>query len=82
MDALVVLTLGVDDIDGLSLIDEDTTVTDLTTHLTIEGGIVEHKLIELVLLLCHLAVTQDMALIFRIVVTYKLLLALGNLHPI
>ena len=82
MDALVVLTLGIDDIDGLSLIDEDTTVTNLTTHLTIEWGIVEHKLIELVLLLCHLAIAQDMALIFRIVITHELLLALSDFHPV
>ena len=82
MDTLVVLTLGVNDIDGLSFIDENTTVTDLTTHLTIKRGIVEHKLIELVLLLCHLAIAQDMALIFRIVITHELLLALSDFHPV
>ena len=42
MHRLVVLTLGVDNIDGLSLVADDATVTYLTTHLTIERCIVEH----------------------------------------
>ena len=75
MYALVVLTLGVDDIDCLIFANEYTLVTYLTTHLTIERSIVEYKFIETVLLLSHLAVAEDMALVFCIVVTNKLLFA-------
>ena len=82
MDALVVLSFSVDDIDGLGLVAEYTAVTDLSTHLAIERGIIEHELIELVLLLRHLAVAQDMTLIFGIVVTDELLLTLSQLHPV
>ena len=82
MYRLVVLALRVDDVDGLGLIADDAAVTDLSTHLTIERGIIEHELIELVLLLRHLAVAQDMTLIFGIVVTDELLLALSQLHPV
>ena len=82
VDRLVVLTLGVDDLDGLSLVAEDTTVTYLTTHLAIEGGIIEHELIELILLLRHLTITEDMTIVFRIVVAHELLLTLGKFHPV
>ena len=51
MYCLVVLTLRVDDVNGLCLVADDTTVTNLSTHLTIEWGIVEYELIELILLL-------------------------------
>ena len=82
MYRLVVLTLGVDDLDGLGLIADDATVTHLTTHLAIERRIVEHKFIELVLLLRHLAIAQDMTLIFSIVVAHELLLALSQFRPV
>ena len=77
MDALVVLTLGVDDVDGLILVDEHAAVTYLTAHLTVERGVVEHELVELILLLCHLAVAQNVAAVLRVVVAYELLLLLG-----
>ena len=82
MYALTVLTLGVDDVDGLGLVADNTAITYLTTHLTIEWSIVEYQLIELVLLLSHLAVTHDVALIFSIVVAHELLLTLGKLYPV
>ena len=75
--ALTVLALGIDNVDGLGLIAEYTTVTYLTTHLTIEWGIVENQLIELVLLLGYLAVTHNMALVFCMVVANELLFALS-----
>ena len=73
--ALTVLALGIDNVDGLGLIAEYTTVTYLTTHLTIEWGIVENQLIELVLLLGYLAVADDVALVFCIIVAYEDLLS-------
>ena len=75
MYALVVLTLGIDDIDCLIFANEYTLVTYLTTHLTIERCEIEYKLIETVLFLSHLTVAEDMALVFCIVVTNKLLFA-------
>ena len=61
VDALVVLALGVDNLDGLILANEYTLVANLSTHLTIEWSVVEYQLIEGVLLLSHLAVAQDVA---------------------
>ena len=82
MYRLVVFTLGVDNLNGLSLIDKHTTITDLSAHLTIERGVIEHHLIELILLLRHLAVTENMTLIFGIVITHKLLLACSEFRPV
>ena len=80
--ALVVLALGVDDVDGFVLVAEHTAVAYLTTHLTIERRGVEHELVELVLLLGHLAVTQDVTVVLRIVIAYKLLFALNQFCPV
>ena len=73
MHALVVLTFGVDDLDGLRLIAKYTAVAYLSTHLTIKWSIVEDELIELVLLLGNLAVAQDMTVVFSEVVAHELL---------
>ena len=77
MHALVVLALGVKDLNGLGLIDQHAAVAYLSTHLAIERGVVQHELIVLVLLLRHLAVAQDAALILRIVVAHELLFCLS-----
>ena len=82
MYALIVLTLGIDDINSFVLANKYTLVTYLTTHLTIERSIVEYKFIETVLLLSHLAVTEDVALIFCVVVTNKLLFAFTQYFPV
>ena len=82
MDALVVLALSVDNLDGLILANEYTLVANLSTHLTIEWSVVEYQLIERVLLLSHLAVAQDVALIFCIVVTNEVLVAFLQNLPV
>ena len=64
MYRLAVLALRVDNLDGLVLRDEHTLVANLSTHLTIEWGGRQHDLIELVLLLCHLTIAQNLALVF------------------
>ena len=79
VDALSVLTLGIDDFDGLVLVAKHTAVSYLTTHLSVERGIVEHQLVELVLLLCHLAVAQDVAVVFGVVIAHELLLDRGRI---
>ena len=80
--ALVVLALGVGDLDGLVLAHQHATVAYLTANLAIEGGVVEHQLVVGGLLLGHLAVAQDVAAVFGEVVAHKLLLALAQLHPV
>ena len=82
MYALVVLALGVDDVDGLVLRYQGALVAHLATHLAVERRMVEHHLVECVLLLCDLAVAQDVALILGVVVTHELLFAILDLHPV
>ena len=82
MNALVVLALGVDDLDGLIGEDELTLVAYLTTHLSVERSLVEDDLIEHVLLLCHLTVTEDMCIAVVGVVADELLLALMHVDPV
>ena len=82
MYALVVLTLGVDDGDGLVLAYEHTLVAYLSSHLAIEGCVVEHQLIEGALLLSYLTIAQYVTFVFGEVVAYKLLLACTELHPV
>src|SRR5574344_633727 len=66
-----VLTFGVDDIDGLKFAADNTAVAYLTTHLTIEWGVIENDLIVTVFLLCHLTVTENVAVVLVTVVTHK-----------
>ena len=82
MYALVVFALGIDDVDGLVLVAEYTAITNLSTHLTIEWCGVEHELVELVLLLGDLAITQDVAVVFGVVVAYELLFTSLQLRPV
>src|SRR5574344_2302217 len=82
MDALIVLALSVDDVDGFVFADNRPLIAYLTTHLTIERCVVEYKLIECVLLLSYLTVAHDMTLIFCIIVTYKLLFTLLEFYPV
>ena len=56
MYALVVLALGVDNLDSLVLAYKDTAVSHLSSHLAIERSVVEHQFVEALLLLCHLAI--------------------------
>ena len=82
MHGLIVLALGVDDIDGLGLVADHATITDLSTHFTIKRRIVKHQFIELVLLLGYLTVAKDMTFIFCIVVANKLLFTSYQIYPI
>ncbi len=82
MNSLAVLAFGVDNLDGLVLRDEHTLITNLSTHLAIEWCGRQHDFVELILLLRHLAVAQNLALIFRVVVAYELLFASLQLYPV
>ena len=82
MDALVVLALGVDNLDSLILANEYTLVANLSTHFAIERSVVEYQLIEGVLLLSYLAIAKDVALIFCIVITNEVLVAFLQYFPV
>ena len=82
MNRLVILSFRIDDINSLCFIADDTAITNLSTHLSIKWRVVEYKLIELILLLPHFAITQDMTFIFGIVVAHELLFTLGKFHPV
>ena len=82
MNRLAVLALCVGDGDSLVLADEHAGVAHLTTHLAVERSIVKHDFVICVLLLRNLAVTQDVTLIFCVVIAYELLLALADVHPV
>ena len=80
--ALSVLALRVEDIDCLVAVDEHAGVAHLSAHLTVERCVVEHQLVERLLLLSDLAVAHDAALVFSVVVAYELLLALFYDFPV
>ena len=82
MYALVVFTLSIDDVDSFVLANEYTLIAYLTTHLTIERSMIEYKFIEAVLLLCHLTITKNVAFVFCIVITNKLLFAFTQDFPV
>ena len=78
----VVLTLGVDHLDPLILIDQPTGIAYLTTHLRIERSLVEHHLIQHLVLLFHLTVAQDLRVTLKQVVAHELALARFQVYPI
>ena len=78
----VVLTLGVDNLNLLVTIDEPSLVAHLTTHLGIEWSGGEHHLVELVLLLHHMAVAQYLGLTLGEVVAHKLCDPFLQLYPV
>ena len=82
VDRQVVLFLGVENLDGLEFADQYTGVAYLTSTLGIERGLVEHNLVERLVLLLHLAVTQDGGLVFGIVIAYKLGGTLAERNPV
>ena len=79
---LSVLALCVSDCNGLVLADEHAGIAYLTAHLAVERRIVEHELEVCILLLCHLAIAQDVALVFGEVVAYELLFAFAQDNPV
>ena len=82
VDRLTILALCVGDGYGFVLAYEHAVVAYLSAHLAIEWGVVQHKLVVGVLLLCYLAVAQDVTLVLGEVVAYKLLLALAQYYPV
>ena len=79
---LVILTLGVDNLNGLVLVDKHALIAYLSTHLAIERCIVEHEFVVGVLLLGDFAIAQDVAGVLGKVVADELLFAHGQFHPV
>ena len=82
VDALVVLALGVEDVDGLFFIDEHPAVAYLSAHLSVERGVVEHELVVAALLLGDLSVAQDATFVLGVVVAYEGLFTLVQHGPV
>ena len=82
VDAEVVLFLHIEHVDRFVFIDEHTLVTHFTTHFCIERSRVEYHFVSSALLCLHLAVFQDVASIFCIVIAYELALTFSKNHPV
>ena len=82
VNALVVLSLRIHNVDGLVFAYQDSLVANLSTHLAIEWRMVQHQFKESILLLGNLSVTQNVAFVFGVVVADKLLFALAQYHPV
>ncbi len=82
MHCEVVLTFGIHHLDTLALGSEPTRVAYLSTHLCVERRAVQHYLIEFLVLLFYLAVTQDGGFAFEKVVADKLRFAFAYYHPV
>ena len=78
----VVLTLGVDNLDGLITSSERALVTNLATHFSVERRAAEYNLVELGVFLLHLAITQNLCVTLGQVITHKLGNTLLQLHPV
>ena len=82
MDRQVVLALGVDHLDLFVVEDQPAGIAHLATHLGIEGSLVEHHLIEHLVLLLHLAIAQDFSVALKQVVAHELAFTLFQVHPV
>ena len=78
----VVLAFGIFNGYHFFSVGECTAIAYLTTHLGIEGSTVENDLIELLIFLFHLAVTQNLGIALCEVVAYKLGLAFAQCYPV
>ena len=82
VNALVVLTFGVYHVHRLVLAHQDTLVAYLSSHLSIEGCEVQDDLVKTIFFLGYLAILQDVAFVFSIIVAHKLLFALSYFYPV
>ena len=78
----VVFPFGVNDFYGFVFRTKYTTVAHLSAHFGIERCIVEYDLIERLFLLCHLAVAEDVAFVFRVVPTFELGFSFPHYDPV
>ncbi len=71
VDGQVVFLLGVYYFDGFELVHQYTGITYLTAAFSVEWSLVQHNLIQGLVLLLHLAVAQNGCFIFRIVISHE-----------
>ena len=82
VDGQVVFALCIKDFHPHIFGFQHTAVSHLTTHFGVEGSNVEYQLVIGLLLLLHAAVTQDAAIVFRLIPAHELRFALGEHHPV
>ena len=82
MNRQVVLTLRIKHDNLLIAIDQPAGVTDLSTHLGIERCLIEDNLIEGLVLLFYLTITQDLSVTLEEVITDEVGLALFQDNPV
>ena len=81
-DREVVFALGIDNLHLLAISLDVTTVADLTTHLAIEWSLGKHDLIEGLVLLLYLTVTENFGLALEEVIAHELWSACLDLNPV
>ena len=82
VDGKIIFALGVEDFHCFVLVDEDTSVTYLTTHFGVERSVIEYELKVGLLLLLHLTILQDAAAIFCVVPTMECGVTFCQNHPV
>ena len=82
VDGYAILLFGVKHLDGLVLVDKYSLVANLASHLSIERSLIQNSFVDNTLLLLHLAILQDVAGIFRIVVSYELAFSIVEDNPV
>ena len=78
----IILFLCIDHFNRFELAYQYTGITDLTTTFCIEWSIVEYNLIQCLVLLFDLAITQDLCLAFEQIITHELTFTLFQRDPV
>ena len=78
----IIFFLGVDYFDSLEFVYQYTGVAYLATALCIERSVVQYDLIQSLVFLFYLAITQDGSFVFRVIVTYKLSSSFFQYDPV
>ena len=78
----IVFFLGVDYFNRFKFADQYTRVTYLATTFCIERSVVQYDLIQSLVLLFDLAITEDRGFIFGIIVTYKFRCSFFQCNPV
>ena len=78
----IVFLLGINDFNCFKFADKRTGITYLTTTFRIERSVVQYNLIQRLVFLFHLAVTEDACFIFGIVVTNEFCRSFFQRNPV
>ena len=72
VDRKIVFFLGIDDVDGFEFAYQYAGITYLTTTFCVERSFAQYNLVESLVLLFNLTVTQNAGFVFCIVVTHEM----------